>query len=510
MVTALTWYCHGCESYFETNTIDRMKKYLFILGMAGISLFTSCSTAEDAETGPTAEDINRMIIEAGMDSDVPIRLSMASPQNIGIVTRAPLESESDKTFVTTTPNCLGVFLLAQKTQVDPNTTIGPVASSQIKWDNTTTYARILWNIPAKAIKSTEWYDEAVSEGFTDIQFLASAPASPSTPYGDAQVHYYPYGNWYNYYFYTYYPYQSTGVSCSEDGKTVKVSYTLDGSQDIISGIAVPPAAKLNNGFNAKYFRALKKANEEAHSNNSDYYKVPFADRANLQLNHKLTQLRFWVKTDRAYATEGDRLRVKSIALKDVPVNWDLIVANKVADANGDVSTELLNNSTTGSLTLRTTGVADIPLRAMTVDTSDDTDVDNYMRTVTASSDVVKVDGQEANYIPLTNDYQLAGYAMVPTTAMLTGAQLDQLLHFEMTADWTHNSVTQNLTISPQLVNLPNDGNSTFEAGKAYNIILTLPIPEEARVSAELDQWTTVAPGSSNAQDSEQNVDYNID
>lgn len=483
-----------------------MKKYLFILGMAGISLFTACSTAEDVETGPTAEEINRMIIEAGMDSDVPIRLSMAPPQNISAVTRAPLESGSDKTFETETPNCLGVFLLAQKTQVDPNTTIGPVASSSIKWDGTTTYANILWNVPAMAAKSTNWYGETVST-YTDIKFLASAPASPSTPYGDAQVHYYPYGNWYNYYFYTYYPYQSTGVSCSSDGKTVKVSYTLNGSQDIISGIAVPPAAKLNNGFNAKYFRALKKDNED---NGTGEYKIPFADRANLQLDHKLTQLRFWVKTDRAYENVGDLLRVKSIALKDVPVNWDLIVANKVADANGDVSTELLNNSTTGSLTLRTTGVADIPLRAMTVDTSNETDVDNYMRTVTASSDVVKVDGQEANYIPLTADYQLAGYAMVPTTAMLAGANLDQLLHFEMTADWTHNSVTQNLTISPQLVNLPDDGNGTFESGKAYNIILTLPLPEETRVTAELDQWTTVAPGTTSGQNSEQNIDYNID
>lgn len=489
-----------------------MKKYLFILGMAGISLFTACSTAEDVETGPTAEEINRMIIEAGMDSDVPIRLSMAPPQNISAVTRAPLESGSDKTFETVTPNCLGVFLLAQKTQVDPNTTIGPVASSSIKWDGTTTYANILWNVPAMAAKSTNWYGETVS-AYTDIKFLASAPATPSTPYGDAQVHYYPYGNWYNYYFYTYYPYQSTGVSCSSDGKTVKVSYTLNGSQDIISGVAVPPAAKLNDGFNAKYFRALKKANEEAHSNNSDYYKVPFADRANLQLDHKLTQLRFWVKTDRAYETEGDRLRVKSIALKDVPVNWDLIVANKVADANGDVTTELLNNSTTGTLTLRTTGVADIPLRAMTVDTSLPANAETYMRKVTASSDVVKVDGTVDNYIPLTVNYQLAGYAMVPTTAMLAGANLDQLLHFEMTADWTPNGgATQNLTISPQLVNLPDDGNGTgtFEAGKAYNIILTLPLPEETRVTAELDQWTTVAPGTTSGQNSEQNIDYNID
>ena len=485
-----------------------MKKYLFILGMAGMSLFTACTTAEDVETGPTAEEINRMIIEAGMDSDVPISLSMAPPQNISAVTRAPLESGSDNTFETVTPNCLGVFLLAQKTQVDPNTTIGPVASSSIKWDGTTTYANILWNVPAMAAKSTNWYGETVS-AYTDIKFLASAPASALDAYGDAQVHYYPYGNWYNYYFYTYYPYQSTGVSCSSDGKTVKVSYTLNGSQDIISGVAVPPSAKLNDGFNAKYFRALKKDNQD---NGTGEYKIPFADRANLQLDHKLTQLRFWVKTDRDYENVGDRLRVKSIALKDVPVNWDLIVANKVADANGDVSTELLNNSTTGSLTLRTTGVADIPLRAMTVDTSNNTDVDNYMRTVTASSDVVKVDGQEANYIPLTANYQLAGYAMVPTTAMLAGANLDQLLHFEMTADWTHNSVTQNLTISPQLVNLPTVGTNTvpFEAGKAYNIILTLPLPEETRVTAELDQWTTVAPGTTSGQNSEQNIDYNID
>jgi len=145
--------------------------------MAGISLFTACTTAEDVETGPTAEEINRMIIEAGMDSDVPISLSMAPPQNISAVTRAPLESGSDKTFETVTPNCLGVFLLAQKTQVDPNTTIGPVASSSIKWDGTTTYANILWNVPAMAVKSTNWYGETVS-AYTDIKFLASAPASP--------------------------------------------------------------------------------------------------------------------------------------------------------------------------------------------------------------------------------------------------------------------------------------------------------------------------------------------
>lgn len=92
-----------------------------------------------------------------------------------------------------------------------------------------------------------------------------------------------------------------------------------------------------------------------------------------------------------------------------------------------------------------------------------------------------------------NDPYLVGYAMIPTTAMYGDMVIDNraenskkpYITFTLNAGKTEGAAGSDWTAESQSINIPTDG---FEAGKVYNVILNIPVPEEMHMSATLTGW----------------------
>ena len=477
-----------------------MKKYLFFLSALSLSLFTSCSK-DDLAQELSPEEQAAIIAEANLDSEVQIRLGMGSQSNTSVaeITRAPLESTSGGLFETKAGNYLGIYCLAQKPQTTPATP-GPVAENQISWTSAANTLQYLMerNQPAqvKILHSGDYIGNVLlSADACDVQFLEMG--NNGEPTGNGKIYYYPYGNWYNYHFYGYYPRQTTGIT--EAANKITVDYTIDGTQDIIYAKATPPTADVDKGFNAKYMRSLQTA---GYNELEDLPKLAF--------EHKLTQLRFYVKCSSAtyntygYATEiGNSspykklFQIQNLALTSVPNGCTLTIADRATPANE------------GKLERKGTTVADIPVKKMTLLPSGAVDEDH-----TDNTDVF--DGTAATrvnipYVPDggSDSPTLLGYAMIPTTEMMTGFTLTgreeptkPYITFTIYAGETKDNSTSatiagsEYTPVDQVIAVPTGG---LEAGKVYNVILNIPPPEEIHMHATLDQWVTVEVTEASAQ-----------
>ena len=130
--------------------------------------------------------------------------------------------------------------------------------------------------------------------------------------------YYPFGSKYAYSFYSYYPYSNSERDpASLENGSYSITYSL-GDTDILWAKA--EAAEYNGltGFNARYCRAVRKAEEEG------------AYFPKLQYKHLLTALTFKVKSDDAEITDYD-IKVTGMELKDTYTNARLCVC-KSGDA----------------------------------------------------------------------------------------------------------------------------------------------------------------------------------
>lgn len=459
-------------------------------------LFTACSSADDVATdGLTPEEEAAIIAEANMNSEIPIRLGFGSQSNYSSITRAPLESDEHNLFSTPEGKYIGVFCLAQKPQVAVATP-GPKAENLIDWNGTSTMLTYLLaqNQPAKVVKlegaSNTIGNVTTTEHVSDVQFMDPTTINAVNPADRLVKHYYyPYGNWYNYYFYGYYPWQSSGVT--QGAKQVTVDYTLDGTQDIIWGKAIPttstpsanPTSDVDRGFNAKYFRDKQDALTG---------KNQLGDLPDFEFNHKLAQLRFYIKcTDIRYTTGSftvDNFKLADLQLKDVPKTWTLNVADRTTPANE------------GKVTWKEgSGKVNIPIIDLT-------------------SDAAAFDGNAATYVPIPYSADgsaetLVGYAMIPTTDMMVDA-INGGFTYEnapAAAELKKPYITLTLyikgetwTSDAQQIQLPVTSQK-FEAGKVYNIILNIPVPVEINARATLDQWDIVATTT----DSDQNINMTI-
>ncbi len=459
-----------------------MKKYLSILSITGLLLFTACSK-DDLAQQLSPEEQAAIIAEANMDSEVEIRLGFGSQSSSNSVTRAPLESEAVTGFFETPANqYLGIYCLAQKPQTTPATP-GSVAEGSINWTSEANTLQYLLtpNHPARVVKITHGADKYIgnvpltTEDACDVQFLNPDNLSQQ------MIYFYPYGNWYNYHFYGYYPRQTTGIT--ETANKVTVDYTIDGTQDIIYAKATPVAADIDKGFNAKYMRSLQDAN--------GYNQL--SDLPMLALSHKLTQLRFFVKcssgTYNTYGygtTIGDAapykklFQIQDVTLKDVPDGWTLTIAERGAVANE------------GVLTRKGTSTSDIHIKQMTLDNTGavatSSDDDAFNQTTPANTRVnIPFIAQSDN----TTQPTMLGYAMIPTTAMMTDApQITFTIYSGATKDSGGNDVAGTEYTSEKMsVDLPTNG---LEAGKVYNVVLNIPPPEEIHMHATLDVWEVVA------------------
>lgn len=438
-----------------------------------------------------------IISEASQDSDVPILMSVGSQMNMNSsTTRAPLESNPTTGLFSTPANqFLGVFCLAQKKQAAASELAAETAD--ITWDGDTPLGSLDSNMKARVVLLEE-KNELGGDDPNIIGTVRTYDAQSEIQFmeGDAQkMLYYPTASWYNYHFYTYYPRLTSGVTCA--AKKVTVNYTLNGTQDIIWGKAVPttttsladPESDVDRGFNAKYFRDKADANG---LNTID--QLP-----KLQLNHCLAQVRFWIKvanSDAAYydqyvTDEGNELKLKNVEVIKMPNDWQLTVADKQTPLNEGTFAFNFDGDEEDVATAMST----VNVKQMTV---------NGAGAATASNDENVFDIADPDtYMDVTKVYQFIGYVMIPTTPMYAAA------HTAYSAIPASPQVKVYMKVGNDPVELgdltlptPTGG---FQAGKVYNIRLDLTIPRPVAATASLESWTTVGV----EEESDQNLNLPI-
>ena len=303
-----------------------MNKYLYILGLVGTAFLSACSS-DDLTTVLSPEEERALVVEAGMDSDIPITLG--SLGNGRALTRSPLESTD---FQISGGN-LSVYCLATGIQAgSPKISAIPASADDIVWNDPNKIANWLVNKPA----IVSYYNgtgaspiPGVSGPYNYIQFWKD---------GDVKERFYPFGNWYSYDFFAYYPrVGDANTSYSDTGKSCFANITIDGSKDVIWG----HASGSDEGFSAKYMRLNPTTVPE------------------FVFNHLLTQLVFYVRPhDDVAAAEfsGSGIKVTDLYLKDVDTKFNLCVASMSSDhTSGELELPAEDDRVLGNIKVYTTG-----------------------------------------------------------------------------------------------------------------------------------------------------------
>ncbi|MGN0069567.1 MAG: fimbrillin family protein [Prevotella sp.] len=364
-----------------------MKKTLLFVGAAIVVLFSACSSDQE-DCKLTIDDINKTIT----NSDVEIRLSTG-----GTKTRSSIESDDSGLFEA---DNLGIFCLAKG-----NLSINP------------TEMPIVWNPINEAARYSVWMDNVKTKAVFNEDHTAT-----NLEWLDGSARWYPTGNWHAYTFYGYHPYSDNVVY---DGVQVKTSFTIDGTQDIIWG---KTNSDDTNAFSAYYFRQLEHADE-----------VP-----SISFTHKLMRLTFSciAGEDANGSTESAKnMGIVSVSVKNVPVNGELIIADK-----GNALNE-------GTLTFDGKTVADLVLHD-----KDDAPL-----------------GEE--YWVQDEETSIGQGILLPVPSLP-----DQ--HFFIQVVLKDKS--GNIFAPEYPMELRNT--EGFQAGKSYNVTMTINGPKLIEVNATLNKW----------------------
>jgi len=431
-----------------------MNKYLFILGLVGATLLSSCGSDELAVDDPikiSPEEERALVIEAGQDSEIPIVFGAIGNKRYA-TTRGSVESDDAGSFSTPDGTYLGVFCLATGKQNENQmiNSILPATSSAINWTSHQ-YAKWLDNVPA-SVHKYEAADESPYPGnaYSEVRFMTNIETTPTRKY-----YYYPFGNWYHYNFYAYYPRVETPTI---DASNVYADYTITGKEDIIQGVAsvTDNTYILDHAlpYCAKYFR-LK---------NGGSLTTAFADLPTLDLQHKLTKIVVVVKphdATHAHALFDRGIKLKNVQIDGVYKDLRLCVASKSSsDPNPTGQLTKKSNATSGTLSIWKE--------------ADDTNPFSGGEILIALAD------NDATATTI-------GYAMLPPTSLL-GTNEKYMIKLEM----VQNSGDDLPDFSVVLEN--TDGSSmTLEAGHSYTITLDIYSPSEIYVKATLRDWVNESP-----------------
>lgn len=175
--------------------------------------------------------------------------------------------------------------------------------------------------------------------------------------------YYPSENRMNYTFYGVSPVPAAAPTI-EDDDVMTVSYTVDGTQDVLWGCAfADDSNKEFKGYNAKYLRQ---------SGNED-------DQPSIEFNHMLVRFSFQiVLADNGGNLNPTGLRLNNITLKDVKNMFSFQMANRavtaydavpaVTLADGTVDLPLINDEGTVITTTAFTTTEPLPVGDMMIPT----------------------------------------------------------------------------------------------------------------------------------------------
>lgn len=248
-------------------------------------------------------------------------------------------------------------------------------------------------------------------------------------WADGVTRWYPVGNWYNYHFYGYYPRVSDDYITASAKQRI-ASIPLDGTQDVIWGRTVSddPLA-----FCAKYFRQKEHDGE-----------VP-----GIAFKHKLMRLTFSCVpgVDSNGSIESAlQMGVKSIAIKSVPSVANLVVADCTVGSSEE-GTVLYD---------WTSGLVDFMLK-----------------------DSADVEFGENHWVQETETTLGQGILLpVPDAATMSG--------YRYLVEIVLKDKSGNEFVSEHPIELQNTAN--YEAGKSYNVKLTVNGPQEIYLNAKLDKW----------------------
>ena len=479
-----------------------MNKYLFILGFVGTALFAACSTADDlaAEETPVTPveepKETTLIVDARQNSEIPITLGAGSGR---AMTRAPFDNETDEFSTPYDPDdpsknrYIGVFCLA--TGYQPLYEANPPIENNWTNNDATGLIMRMNNVPAIVDHS--------SVRFPNIPSLSTADPL-------ADVYYYPMGNWMKYNFYAYYPWQNEELNNKtltfKNNRVLEKYYEINGSQDIIWGMANPSdatplssAATDAKPYSSKYFRLRKKEIEEAGTGDiaADYPKLKF--------EHKLVQFRFFVKA--ANSTVLSDLTAKHLQVTDMYIGnainrLELVVADQSAEYDGElfwfgnsVRLEEMRIKTNGADTDRFDQVSPNPLN-ITVDDVDVTTAEPVGYIMLAPPSIPSFNATFSN-----NPSEDPGAA----TANLV-YQLYLKVKYDTAPGKPDPKPTTNvlaLSLDPSVVNLEK-----FDEGKIYNIIVNVQSPEQISATAVLQEWKPWDKNNDGVIDNNDVIEYN--
>ena len=495
-----------------------MNKYLFILGFVGTALFTACSTSDDltAEETPVTPveepKETTLVVEARQNSEIPITLGAGSGR---AMTRAPFDNETDEfstPYDSDDPSknrYIGVFCLA--TGYQPLYEANPPIENNWTNNDATGLIMRMKNVPAIVENS--------SVRFPNIPSLSTA-----NPLAD--VYYYPMGNWMKYNFYAYYPWQNEELNNKtltfKNNRVLEKYYEINGSQDIIWGMANPSdatplssAATDAKPYSSKYFRLRKKEIEEAGTGDiaADYPKLKF--------EHKLVQFRFFVKA--ANSTVLSDLTAKHLQVTDMYIGnainrLELVVADQSAVYDGElfwfgnsVRLEEMRIKTNGADTDRFDQVS--PFVDDEDDDDDDLNLDNPLDITVDAVDVTTED--PVGYIMLAppsipsfnatfsnNPSEDPGAA----TANLV-YQLYMKVKYDNGSGGTDTNMVASSLNPPQIPDSDPEEYG-FEAGKIYNIVVNVQSPEQISAKAILQAWKPWDKNNDGVIDNNDVIEYN--
>ena len=422
-----------------------MKKYLFILGFAGMALFSACSTsddliAENPNVTPPVEEYKdaALIVEASQNSEVPISLGLGLDR---VTTRSVLTPVAGGVFSTEEGKYLGVFCLATGTQSNVDNIPSEISTNKWVKDDATGLLVRLSNVPAKVVAG-------------NVTFMDPDDLSAVTPTETTKHYYYPMGNWMVYNFYAYYPRETDeNISFTKGGSGVLVKYiTIDGSQDVIWGKAHPEKApKVSSAndaepFCAKYFQ-LKK-DSIANSPNPTPGNIA-ALYPKFEFKHLLSQFKFSIEPENPAAWAG--MSITNMYVSNATSNLQLIVANKA------------NPETEGKLSKKDDTTEKLYIKA------DGKDYDLFSSTTPFESQVPSITIEESQV-------SVPGYIMLPPSGVGTE-------DYELCLNYSIGGEKQK---EPMRVKMTLAGG--FAKGQVYNISVKVRSPQEIFATATLTSW----------------------
>lgn len=425
--------------------------------------FTACSTTEDQED-PEAKKLAALteVVTDGMkDSEEMVSLTAKTETPQDAATRAAIESDPTTKIFETTPDYLGIMMLAQNVlleNINQYPEYQPYNALKVNWkspkaDGKTQLFDDTWSVPLRNTKAQALKIDDDGDGTMDRTYIELNT--------EAKNKYYPMGAYHNYWFYGYGPRQESFL-ISEEGDEYSVLFNnLNGSQDVIYGKADPASNHATEAYSARWFRYM--------DNRKDVGTESVANPVNMSFVHKMAQIRFNIKAgglpidltsdinklyNPAYNT-----RIVSIQITNAPSSMQLILANNNKAMASREGMFIPAENSKRDRVYSVMHIGDSYYPQPTNPAAQRGDVDN-IPLVTPIGDGLLV--------PALDNYNQNPYLM------------------KIQLEYPKNSGIYHELKVP--MRLPLEDGSKLEAGKIYDVTLEIFAPEQININGTLTPW----------------------